>query len=289
MLLIMILSIKDLHLWIRCWIHCCSCRCCIVHFHIGRCCIGRCCIGHCCRDCIDHCCIDHCIVHCYNWGQCYNSSFHSGWSPHQTDCWRTSKYRHQIIREWIQNFLSNATFREKTGCKSCKSQTLWIKKFMLTKLSFFLEKILNFFPPLKKSHSSLLKHYHNDDLHLSIIFFVSFKLLKKLSSRPSSPFIPSILSVFGLPSLPVDMSNHEDPHSSFDHSYDNKVFIIHMTAMIVMIIQLILFKILQLWFSYNLPVLQVQEPPVGRKNLVSPSSACGEKKFILSLLCKKKT
>ena len=49
---------------------------------------------------------------------------------------------------------------------------------MLTKLSFFLEKILNFFPPLKKSHSSLLKHYHNDDLHLSIIFFDSFKLLK---------------------------------------------------------------------------------------------------------------
>ena len=69
-----------------------------------------------------------------------------------------------------------------------------------------------------------MKHYHNDDLHLSIIFFVSFKLLKKLSSRTSSPFIPSILSVFCLPSLPVDILNHEDPHSSSDHSYENNSF-----------------------------------------------------------------
>ena len=117
---------------------------------------------------------------------------------------------------------------------------------MLTKLSFFLEKILNFFPPLKKSHSSLLKHYHNDDLHLSIIFFVSFKLLKNyhhdhlhLLSPPS--FLSSACRLF---LLTFQTMRFLILHLIIVMT--TTVFIIHMAAMIVMIIQLILFIVLQL-------------------------------------------
>ena len=55
-----------------------------------------------------------------------------------------------------------------------------------------------------------------------------------LSSWQFSPFIPSIFSIFRLPSLPVNISNHENPHSS-PFSYDNNHYY-HMTDMVIMII-----------------------------------------------------